>query len=141
MAKRSARMTVTAKGYNFFGEEKAYAFQLMPTFDGLDFFHEHMEEIVSFCEFCSNSMEDDSTDAAVVAIGCRQVLDPPTFKKFRMNLLAGFKEQDPFEVYAALYHALIANYGPTLTPLLEALNKQGDSDQTTTEKPANQPSE
>lgn len=115
-------------GQNLLGDEIEYTFELMPASVGVPLFHEEMLGIVGFCQQVKDyfNADEDDRNISEVSFAARNCFETKKLTELRDKLLKGVSASDPFEFYAALYHALMANYGATLSPLLEALKKQGE---------------
>ena len=129
MKKVSQPKKVKITGFNLLGEEIEYTFELMSADVGIPLFHENMLGIAGFCQQIKDYLNAEASDrdVAVIAMTCHQCFQVKKLIELRDKLLKNVKAVDPLDMYAALYHALQANYGATLTPLLDALSKQGDT--------------
>lgn len=132
MKKVSPSKKAKFTGSNLLGELIEYEFELMTAAVGLPLFHEEMMGIAGFCQQVRKHIEADESDRdiAVIVMTCRSCFETKKIVEMKEKLLSGVRIKDPLDMYAALYHALMANYGATLDPFLTALDKQGSGDDT-----------
>jgi len=132
MKKVAQAKKVKITGFDLLGEEIEYEFELMPANVGLPLFHVNMLAIAGFCQEmkpCIGS-DVDSGDVSKAMMTAYHCLDEKTYDSLKDNLLKGYSNPEPIHFYASLYHALYANFGLTIPPLLEALAKQGKKEKT-----------
>jgi hypothetical protein len=131
--KVNQRKVIQVDGLNLKGDERHYTFQSIPAKVGLQLFHRYAQPFMSICAVIKGHFDDmeddeDSSNLPFVLMSCVGALKPDEFEKVRDELLVGYSNSDPLEVYSAMYHALMANYGATIDPLLESLaDRRADS--------------
>jgi hypothetical protein len=150
--KKQKRVKITGKTLT--GETRTYEFEKIPAIVGVRLIHEYGSVMLSNMESIKNAFaafhEDNQVGTPMLRLLGLVDLVPkiitwPRLQELSRDLLAGGSVNgevldkdgmcdlfggDPFELYAAIFWALTVNYPKYLSPLLEALDTEGEGDTT-----------